>query len=51
MPTTHWVAPMVGVYGQEGHRTTTVSFKHKWQARLFHILLNRSTSHNGTREY
>lgn len=42
----------VGVYLASSHRRTdTVSFKWKWQAFLFHCLLNRSTSHMGTREY
>lgn len=41
----------VGVYYESGHRADTVNFRHQWQAWLFHVLLNRSTSHNGTREY
>lgn len=40
----------VGVY-HYGQRTSTVSFKRKWQAKLFHLLLNRSLNHAGTREY
>lgn len=51
MATMHPVNPKVGVYGREGHRATTVSFKRKWQAHLFHLLLNASMSHMGTREY
>lgn len=45
-----WIAA-VGVYSESGHRTDTVNFKYWWQAYLFHVLLNQSTSHNGTREY
>lgn len=41
----------VGVYDRDGHRTDTVNFKYKWQALLFHLLLNRSNSHMGKREY
>lgn len=41
----------IGMYSGDGHRVNTVSFKHWWQAWVFHILLNRSTSHRGTREY
>lgn len=41
----------VGVYQLDGHRVNTISFKHRWQAYLFHIILNASISHNGTREY
>lgn len=51
MPTMHPVNPKVGIYGHEGHRATTVSFKWWWQAYLFHLLLNKSISHMGTREY
>lgn len=46
-----WGPYYVGVYGTDGHRQNTVGFKHKWQAHLFHLLLNASRSHNGTREY
>lgn len=42
--------PHVGVY-DEAHWLLNVHFKHKWQARLFHWLLNHSLFHNGTREY
>lgn len=41
----------VGVYYESGHRADTVNFRRKWQALLFHLLLNRSISHNGKREY
>ena len=41
----------VGVYYESGHRSDTVTFKYWWQAYLFHLLLNASRSHNGTREY
>lgn len=40
----------VGLY-QHGRYESTVAFKRKWQARLFHLLLNRSLNHAGTREY
>lgn len=30
---------------------TDVAFKHKWQALLFHILLNKSLNNNGVRRY
>lgn len=42
--------PSIGVYSEAGHWIGTVSFKHRWQATLFHALVNRSTTHNGTRE-
>lgn len=41
----------VGVYYQYGHRSDTVGFRYKWQALLFHILLNLSKTHAGTKEY
>ena len=40
----------VGVY-HYGQHNFTVSFKHKWQAYLFHLLLNASLNHAGTRDY
>lgn len=40
----------VGVY-DAGHWVTDVFFRWKWQARRFHISLNRSINHAGTREY
>ncbi len=44
--------PWVGVYSPEGRWLTDVIFKYKWQARLFHLLLNASkTWHAGTRHY
>lgn len=40
----------VGVYFL-GRFQSEVAFKRKWQARLFHLLLNRSLNHAGTRDY
>lgn len=40
----------VGLY-HFGRWTTSVEFKHKGQAYLFHLLLNASKSHMGKREY
>lgn len=34
-----------------GNHNSTVSFKHKWQAYLFHLLINRSLNHAGVRDY
>lgn len=42
--------PTVDVY-DNGHFVTQVMFKKKWQARLFHELLNRSVLHAGVRVY
>jgi len=41
----------VEIYFESGRWAITVSFTHKWQARLFHILLNNSKTHNGRRGY
>lgn len=41
----------VGVYVFSANWLTDVSFKYKWQARLFHWLLNASENHMGTRGY
>jgi hypothetical protein len=43
--------PTVGVYHEDGHWITSVSFKHVWQAKVFHWLVNASCFHNATREY
>lgn len=43
--------PSVGIYSEMGRWIDTAIFRHKWQAYLFHWLLNSSTTHNGTREY
>ena len=40
----------VGVY-HFGQFLTEVAFKRKWQAFLFHLLLNKSLNHAGTRDY
>lgn len=40
----------VGLY-YYGQRNSTVQFKRKWQAFLFHLLLNKSLNHAGSREY
>lgn len=40
----------VPVYEDHRH-VTTVVFKHKWEAFLFHTLINRSLFHLGTRKY
>lgn len=41
----------VGIYSESGHWLSTAQFQYKWQAYLFHLLLNASNSHNGTRGY
>lgn len=39
----------IGVYVDSGHRITTVQFRWRWQALLFHVLLNASESgHSGS---
>lgn len=40
----------VSVY-HNGNWLTDVGFKWKWQAYLFHLLLNQSDEHAGVREY
>lgn len=40
----------VGVYFL-GRFHSEVAFKRKWQALLFHLLLNKSLNHAGTRDY
>lgn len=40
----------VAVY-LDGHFMHEVSFRCKWQAWLFHALLNRSAHHNGSRHW
>lgn len=43
---------MIGVPVYEDHRwVTTVSFEYRWQAFLFHTLINKSLYHAGTRKY
>lgn len=42
--------PEVDVY-MDGQYQQTVSFKKKWHARLFHIILNKSIWHDGVRHY
>jgi hypothetical protein len=43
--------PHIGIY--ENHRwLSTIIFRYRWQATLFHMLLNASLSeHAGTRDY
>lgn len=41
----------VGIYSDSGQWLSTAEFSHKWQAYLFHLLLNVSQTHNGTRSY
>jgi len=45
------MASLVDMYDEYGHFRETVKFKYKWQARLFHLLTNKSTSHMGRRNY
>lgn len=40
----------VGVY-RNGEWFITVTFKRKWQARLFHFLLNQTDEWAGVRDY
>lgn len=40
----------VSVY-DEGHWVTDVVFRYKWQARLFHLILNQSLHSAGVRNY
>jgi hypothetical protein len=37
------IKPTIAVYSDH-HWVTSVSFRYRWQATLFHMLLNRSTS-------
>jgi hypothetical protein len=46
-----WTRYVGMYYSDSGHRADTVCFRYKWQALLFHTLLNMSISHNGKREY
>lgn len=39
----------VGVY-YDSQRSDTVTFKKRWQQRVFHWLLNKSVFHNGSTE-
>ncbi len=42
--------PKIGVY-HDHHWITTIAFRWRWQATLFHKLLNASlTEHMGTRD-
>lgn len=41
---------LVGLYNK-AHWVTDVEFKYRWQARLFHWILNKSFWHMGTRGY
>lgn len=36
---------------ENGRWTSEVGFKYKWQALLFHLILNRSHEHAGVRKY
>lgn len=40
----------VAIY-QHGNWITTASFRWRWQALAFHLLLNRSLYHAGSRHY
>ncbi|USH44527.1 hypothetical protein SEA_CASSITA_73 [Microbacterium phage Cassita] len=42
--------PYVALY-VEGHWLTDVGFKYKWQAWLFHAILNKSIDAAGVRHY
>jgi len=45
-----WSKPVIGVYFED-HWQTSVHFRRRWQATLFHMLLNSSYSdHAGTRD-
>lgn len=39
----------VGLY-YDHNRTDTVTFKRRWEQKVFHWLLNRSVFHTGTTE-
>lgn len=41
----------VGLYAASGHSRGDVVFFRKWQAWLFHLLLNRSINFQGKRDY
>jgi len=41
----------VDVYNDDGHFITEVILQHKWQALLFHWLLNSSVYNRGVRKY
>lgn len=41
--------PTIGIY-QRHTWVTSVSFNHRWQATLFHFLVNRSIEHLGSRD-
>jgi hypothetical protein len=44
------IDPTVNLY-EEGHFITPIRFRHKWQAWLFHVMLNKSLDHRGMRLY